>query len=77
MSNRVTFAALFLILAGGTLAAAEDARLPVLAKEDFEHGFSRWQTTDPDQLDQVAGIGDQGKSVDSALRDRLNEFRAR
>ena len=48
MLNRVMFAAVLAIFAGGPLAAADEPKLPVLVEEDFEHGFSRWQTTDPD-----------------------------
>jgi hypothetical protein len=33
---------------GCPCAAANNARLPLLLKEDFEHGMTRWQTTDPD-----------------------------
>src|SRR5262245_21341460 len=38
----VTVAATFLAPA---VASAEGSKLPLILKEDFEHGFSRWQTT--------------------------------
>src|SRR6476660_9188736 len=45
------FVVLTLILAGRG-AFAEDSD-PVILKEDFEHGFSRWKTSDPDPAKSV------------------------
>ena len=43
---------------GGPFAASADDELPLILKEDFESGFSRWQTTDP--KGGGAGVEDHG-----------------
>jgi hypothetical protein len=48
MSNRVLYLLVAIaFLAGSRLSFADEPKLPLLLKEDFEHGFSRWQPTDP------------------------------
>jgi hypothetical protein len=47
-------------LATGGLAIADEPKLPLLFKEDFEHGMSHWQTTDPNPAKSVWKIIDVG-----------------
>jgi hypothetical protein len=57
-----------LTVAGGELRAAE-AAMPVLLKEDFEHGgLEKWKTTDPDPANSVWKIIEVGKPGNHALR---------
>jgi hypothetical protein len=46
--------------AAGKLAFADESKLPLLFKDDFEHGMSHWQTTDPDPAKGVWKIIDDG-----------------
>jgi hypothetical protein len=48
--------------------AADDARLPVLLREDFEQGMERWQTTDPPGVESVWQIIPNGKPGNHVLR---------
>jgi len=57
-----------LCLAGGQIGVSANDRLPLLLEEDFEHGFSRWQTTDPDTADSVWKIIEAGPKGNHALR---------
>jgi hypothetical protein len=53
---RQVFQLLFCLVAchlGNRAAWSADKELPLLVKEDFEHGMKRWQTTDPDPADSV------------------------
>src|SRR5262245_22955348 len=51
------------------VARAEDSKLPLILKEDFEHGFARWQTTDPDPAKKsVWKIIETGEKDNHALR---------
>ena len=49
-----------LISTGGNVAAADEPKLPVLFKEDFERGMGHWQTTDPDPAKSVWKIIETG-----------------
>ena len=50
-------------------AVADESKLPLILKEDFEHGFSRWKTTDPDpQKKSVWKIIEIGPKGNHALR---------
>lgn len=55
-------------MTGGQLAALADDELPLVLKEDFEHGFARWQTTDPDPAKSVWKIIEAGPRGNHALR---------
>lgn len=64
-------------LAFGWLAAAvigcpcnltHDSQLPLLLRENFEHGMDRWQTTDPDPADSVWEVITAGDRCNHALR---------
>src|SRR5438128_2693160 len=65
---------LFLLVAGYVILAprgvvAEESKLPLILKEDFEHGFSRWKTTDPDpKKKSVWKIIEVGEKGNHALR---------
>ncbi len=52
---------------GANLLSAE-GELPLLLKEDFEHGMDRWQTTDPNPNDAVWKIIDLGGKQTNVLR---------
>jgi hypothetical protein len=54
------------ILAGRG-AFAEDSN-PIILKEDFEHGFSRWKTSDPDPAKSVWKIIETGPKGNHAFR---------
>lgn len=43
----------------GRCLAADEVELPLLLREDFEHGMDRWQTTDPDAARGVWHIEEQ------------------
>jgi hypothetical protein len=47
---------------------ASDTKLPLLAKEDFEHGASHWKTTDPNPADSVWRIIEAGPKGNHAYR---------
>ncbi len=68
MFNKIaTIAAMVgLIAASGVVRG--DESLPVLLKEDFEHGFSRWQTTDPPGAKSMWKIIEVGPPGNHALR---------
>jgi hypothetical protein len=56
---------------GATLAEAArsaERELPLLLKEDFEHGMARWQTTDPDPANGVWKIIEAGAAGNHVLR---------
>ena len=57
-----------LCLAGGQAASFADTSLPLLLKEDFEHGMGHWRTTDPDPADSVWKILKTGPAGNHALR---------
>ncbi|MEX2307872.1 MAG: hypothetical protein WD738_09790 [Pirellulales bacterium] len=54
--------------AAGQIAFAADEAQTLLVREDFEHGFTRWQTTDPDRADSVWRIIESGTPGNHALR---------
>lgn len=60
----------FLMLISATALPAKEAdtELPVLLQEDFEHGMSRWQTSDPKGADPVWKIINVGSPGNHALR---------
>src|SRR6476659_1642578 len=68
--QRIATASLLAILSliGIQARASADDKLPVLLNEDFEHGFSRWQTTDPKGADPVWKIIEVGPKGNHALR---------
>jgi hypothetical protein len=49
-------------------AFADTPKLPLILKEDFEHGMDRWQTTDPDPAKSVWEIIEVGSKGNHALR---------
>jgi hypothetical protein len=49
-----------LISTVGNVALADEPKLQVLFKEDFEHGMGHWQTTDPDPSKSVWKIIETG-----------------
>ena len=53
---------------GGQVALCADNSPPLLLKENFEHGMTRWQTTDPDSADSVWQIIEAGGRGNHALR---------
>ena len=55
-------------LLGDQVALGADNSLPLLLKEDFEHGMARWQTTDPDPADAVWKIIEAGPPGNHVLR---------
>ncbi len=59
-------AAVFALL--GSVAGLADEALPLLLKEDFEHGFDRWSTTDPNPAEPVWKIIATGRDGNHALR---------
>ena len=64
----VRFAIAIICCMSGTWAASADDTLPLIVKEDFENGFSRWQTTDPKGADPVWKIIEIGSPGNHALR---------
>jgi hypothetical protein len=60
----------FAIVCVLTVASAclGDEQLPLLLKEDFEHGFERWQTTGPKDAKPVWKIIEVGPPGNHALR---------
>lgn len=62
------FALAIICLTGSQVAAAAAKELPLLLKEDFEQGFSRWQTTDPKGAEPVWKIIEAGPAGNHALR---------
>jgi hypothetical protein len=50
------------------LAAMADEQLPLILKEDFESGFTRWQTSDPKGTDITWKIIDIGAKGNHAFR---------
>jgi hypothetical protein len=62
---------LFVVLANLVVvstASAVESKLPLLMKEDFEHGFSHWKTTDPDPANGVWKVIKTGPKNNHALR---------
>ena len=57
-----------LILSAAPALAAAEKELPLIVKDDFEHGLDRWQTTDPDPADSVWKLIEIGKPGNHALR---------
>src|SRR5262245_51474591 len=58
---------LMIMLVGGTQAAEKE--MPLLFKEDFEHGgHVKWKTTDPDPAQSVWKIIEAGKPGNHVLR---------
>jgi hypothetical protein len=53
---------------GGQVARSADNPLPLLLNEDFENGYSRWQTTDPPGAKSVWKIIEAGAPGNHALR---------
>jgi hypothetical protein len=64
---RITLGSVFF---GALASSALGQPLPVLLKDDFEHGMQRWQTTDPDletSVWKIERIG-AGEAVNHVLR---------
>jgi hypothetical protein len=55
----VVILGVLMTVGGGVHCHAAERELPVLLKEDFEHGMDRWKTTDPDPADFVWHIEKQ------------------
>jgi hypothetical protein len=55
-------------LNGNQAVVLADQPLPLILKEDFENGFSRWQTSDPQGADSVWKIIEVGTPGNHALR---------
>jgi hypothetical protein len=55
------------MIVGEQIAPADDP-LPLILEEDFENGFSRWQTTDPKGAQPVWKIAEAGPKGNHALR---------
>jgi hypothetical protein len=70
MSSRyLTLFAVCVSILAAPAAPAEESKLPLILKEDFEHGFSRWQTTDPDPAKKMVWrIIEVDKKGNHALR---------
>jgi hypothetical protein len=66
------FVQILVFLAAGELVigqtAAAEPRLPLLIKEDFERGFTRWQTSDPEPANGVWKIVEAGAPGNHVLR---------
>src|SRR4051794_28897597 len=62
------FALVTTCLTGGHKIALANETLPLILKEDFEHGFSRWQTTDPKGAEPVWKIVEAGTKGNHVLR---------
>jgi hypothetical protein len=67
MFSRYFLFVVFTLILAGRAAFAEDSN-PVILKEDFEHGFSRWKTSDPDPAKSVWKIIETGPKGNHALR---------
>src|SRR5262245_36840638 len=59
---------LTLWLAAGVPTSAADNELPIILREDFEHGMDRWQTTDPDPANSVWEVVEMGEPGNHVLR---------
>jgi hypothetical protein len=68
MYKLILNAVAILCLLVGPLSASADEQLPLILKEDFENGFSRWQTTDPKGTEPVWKIIEAGPPGNHALR---------
>src|SRR5689334_2741550 len=66
-AHHLLAATVALFVSAGPLLAI-DAKLPLLLKEDFEHGASRWTTTDPDPANSVWQIIQTGPKDNHAYR---------
>ncbi|HVT29778.1 MAG TPA: hypothetical protein VHE81_17300 [Lacipirellulaceae bacterium] len=67
----LTLATFVIILSRTCIAegvVAEPASLPLIFSEDFEHGFSHWQTTDPRNSKPVWKIVEAGPKGNHAFR---------
>ncbi len=69
MGWQIRLAVGLMSFAVGGAAFAAEAEMPLLVKEDFEHGgFEKWTTTDPDPAESVWKIIEVGKPGNHALR---------
>lgn len=64
----IGLASLLFWLAFGHFAFSADRQLPVLYRDNFEEGFSHWETTDPDPRDSVWKIIEVGRPGNHVLR---------
>lgn len=62
------FVAVVLVLFGAQSVAKADEQLPLVLKEDFENGFTRWQTSDPKDAKVTWQIIDIGAKGNHAFR---------
>lgn len=66
MQIRVHLIVLFVAFAAAERNHAGELNLPLLFRDDFEHGMSHWQTTDPDPVAgvwKIVAAGDKGNHV--------------
>jgi hypothetical protein len=69
MGWQIRWGIVFLLAFSGGAVLAAEAEMPVLFKEDFEHGgLEKWKTTDPDPAQSVWKIIEVGKPGNHALR---------
>jgi hypothetical protein len=68
MKSTIIAALLAIFCFSGSQSARSADNWPILAKEDFEDGFTRWQTTDPDPAKSVWEIIQAGSPGNHALR---------
>jgi hypothetical protein len=64
----VRFAAGVILVLAGILSAKAEEKLPLLFKENFENGFSRWQTSDPKGAEVTWKIIEIGAKGNHAFR---------
>jgi hypothetical protein len=65
---KVQYLFILLYLIGSQRTSIANDSLPVLLNEDFEHGFSHWQTSDPKGAEPVWKIIETGEKGNHALR---------
>lgn len=68
MHKRQLWLSVLAALIGGHIVVGDEPKLPILLKEDFEHGMSHWQTTDPDPARGVWKIIAAGEKGNHLLR---------
>ena len=68
MQRHLRWLVVLLWLGGRQVVFSDEPKLPLLVKEDFEHGMTRWQTTDPDAAKSVWKIIEAGSGKNHVLR---------